>query len=114
MTEEEAINAITIMKTYHTETNMLEAKTASTGFSKKWYDTFSSFSNKYGGIIIFGLNEENGFCEENVYDINDLQKQLTALCSDCMEPCIRPDFLPIIYNGKKSGLIHDLVNVMSQ
>lgn len=41
-----------------TEANKIEAKSASVDFPKKCYDTFSSFSNKYGGIIIFGINEE--------------------------------------------------------
>lgn len=55
----EAINAIKELKKYQTETNKIEAKTATDGFPKKCYDTFSSFSNKYGGTIIFGINEKN-------------------------------------------------------
>ena len=53
MMEEEALDAIKKLQFYKTETNMIEAKSASNGFPKKCYDTFSSFSNKYGGIIIF-------------------------------------------------------------
>lgn len=101
MFEEDVISAIKYMQNYQTETSSLEAKTADGGFPKKCYDTISAFSNKNGGIIIFGLNENNGFIEQDVYDINDLQKQITSLCSDSMEPKIRPEFLPITYNGKK-------------
>lgn len=69
-------------------------------FPKKCYDTFSSFSNKYGGIIIFGINEENDFRVEGVYDLNDLQKRVTDLCSDSMSPVIRPSILPLKIDGK--------------
>ena len=61
MTEAEVIEIIDYLKKYKTETNKIEAKTASVDFPKKCYDTLSSFSNKYGGVIIFGLNEEKGF-----------------------------------------------------
>ena len=71
------------------------------GFPKKCYDTFSSFSNKSGGVIIFGINEKNNFSIDGVYDLNDLQKQISSMCSDSMEPAIRPDILPFEYEGKK-------------
>ena len=96
----EVIKAIEYLKKYRTETNKIEVKTASHGFPKKCYDTFSSFSNKYGGIIIFGINEEKNFAIEGVYDLNDLQKHVTSMCSDSMEPAIRVDILPMEYEGK--------------
>lgn len=101
MTEKEVIEAIKYMQKYQTETDKIEAKTAEKDFPKKCYDTISSFANKYGGIIIFGINENNNFKEQNVYDVNDLQKQITALCTTAIEPKIRPEFLPITYNDKK-------------
>ena len=68
----------------------------------KWcYDTISAFANKYGGVIIFGINENNNFREQNVYDVKDLQKQITSLCTNSMQPKLRPEFLPITYNSKK-------------
>ena len=100
MKREDVIEAIETLRKYNSETNRIEAKTASGGFPKKCYDTFSSFSNKYGGIIIFGLNEEDNFKTEGVYDVSDLQKQITALCCDSMEPAIRCDILPMEFEGK--------------
>ena len=100
MEKVEVLDAIDIIRKYNTETNKIEVKTALGGFPKKCYDTFSSFSNKYGGLIIFGLSENNNFATEGVYDINDLQKQITALCSDSMEPSIRCDILPLEFEGK--------------
>ena len=100
MNEIEVLEAIKYLKKYQTETNKIEVKEAVNGFPKKCYDTFSSFSNKYGGIIIFGLSESKKFSIEGVYDVNDLQKQITNLCSDCMEPVIRPDILSLEIEGK--------------
>ena len=100
MTEAEIVETIEYLKKYKTETNKIEVKTASIDFPKKCYDTFSSFSNKYGGIILFGINEKNDFEVEGVYDLNDLQKKITSLCSDSMFPTIRPDIIPLKYEGK--------------
>ena len=100
MQKKDVINAINILRKYDSETNRIEAKSALGGFPKKCYDTFSSFSNKYGGIIIFGLNEEENFKCEGVYDVNDLQKQITSLCCDSMEPALRCDILPMEFEEK--------------
>lgn len=100
MEKSEILTAISNLRKYQTETNRIEAKTARFGFPKKCYDTFSSFSNKYGGIIIFGLSEENDFQTEGVYSLNDLQKQISSLCSDSMEPAIRIDMVPLEFEKK--------------
>lgn len=101
MTEKEVIDAIEYMQKYQTETDKVEAKAAEKGCPQKCYDTISAFANKCGGIIIFGINEHNNFIEQDVYDVNDLQKQITSLCTTSFEPKIRPEFLAITYNGKK-------------
>ena len=101
MTEKEVIDAIKYMQEYQTETDKIEAKTAEKGCPQKCYDTISAFANKYGGIIIFGINEHNNFIEQDVYDVNDLQKQITSLCTTSLEPKIRPEFLAVTYNNKK-------------
>ena len=55
------LDVIKLLRKYNSETNRIEVKSALLGFPKKCYDTISSFSNKYGGIIIFDLNEEDKF-----------------------------------------------------
>ena len=100
MQKEEVLSAIQTLKKFNMETNTIEAKSAKEGFPKKFYDTISSFANKYGGIIIFGIDENNQFAVENVYDINDLQKKISSLCSDSMMPSIRPEILPLQVEGK--------------
>lgn len=100
MERKEVIDAIKYLKKYKTETDRIEVKSAIIGYPKKCYDTISSFANKYGGIILFGINEEKDFSIEGVYDLNDLQKQITSLCSDAMEPSIRPDIMVVEYEEK--------------
>ncbi len=101
MTKKEVMGAIKYMQKYQTETDKIEAKTAEKGCPQKCYDTISAFANKDGGIIIFGINENNNFKEQDVYNVNDLQKQITSLCTTSLEPKIRPEFLALTYNGKK-------------
>lgn len=96
----EVLEAIETLRKYNTETNRIEVKKAYNDFPKKCYDTVSSFSNKYGGIIIFGLDEVENFKTVGVYDVNDLQKKLTSLCSDSMEPSVRCDILPLEFEKK--------------
>ena len=100
LNKEEVLVAMDYLRKYKTETERIEVKTAKEGFPKKCYDTFSSFSNKYGGIIIFGINENKGFSIDGVYDVNDLQTQVTNLCSDSMEPKLRPKILAFELEGK--------------
>lgn len=100
LNKEEVLVAMDYLRKYKTETERIEVKTAKDGFPKKCYDTFSSFSNKYGGIIIFGINENKGFSIDGVYDVNDLQTQVTNLCSDSMEPKLSPKILAFELEGK--------------
>ena len=102
MKKEEVINAILYLQKYKTETDRIEAKSAILGCPNKLYDTISAFSNKNGGIIIFGINEENGFSVDGVYDANDLQNKITNLCSQSMEPVVRPEIITFEYSDKYS------------
>ena len=76
MLEKEVIEKIEYMQKHQTETDRIEAKTAEGGFPKKCYDTISAFANKYGGIIIFGINENNGFTAQDVYDVAEALMEL--------------------------------------
>lgn len=72
------------------ETQTIELKSAESGCPKKLYDTLSSFSNQDdGGIIIFGINEKDNYSIVDIYDVEDLQKQINNQCKE-MEPVVRP------------------------
>ena len=63
-------------------------------------DTLSSFSNQSGGgVIVFGIDEKEGYSVCGVYDAADLIKKVEAQCME-MTPVIRPLFTTAIADGK--------------
>lgn len=82
------------------ESQTIELKTAEFGCPKKLYDTLSSFSNQDdGGIIIFGINEKDNYSIVDIYDVQDLQKQINNQCKE-MEPVVRPLITTCEIDGK--------------
>ncbi len=82
------------------ELTMVELKKAEGGTPQRLYDTLSSFSNQSGGgIIIFGIDQENDYNICGVYDPHDLQVKVTEQAKQ-MEPVIRPLFTVAQINDK--------------
>ena len=76
----------------HCETQCIELKKAKEGTPKSLFGTLSSFSNQPGGgIILFGIDEENGYAITGVYDAQDLQSKVSEQALQ-MEPQVRPVF----------------------
>lgn len=105
MTKESVLKILNELNTKQTETITLEVKSAKKGKPEKIFDTISSFANTIGGIILFGIEEikkknTTSFEIVGVYDANDLQKNITNLCSDEFEPIIRPEIDIININDK--------------
>lgn len=74
------------------ETQTIELKSAEHGCPTRLFDTLSSFSNQdEGGIIIFGMDENDDYKIKGVYDAQDLQKKVTEQCKQ-MEPSVRALF----------------------
>lgn len=100
MTVEEFIEKLNEIQKVKCESQILELKSAKMGCPKRLYDTLSSFSNQDdGGIIIFGIDEENDYEESGVYDAQDIQKKINAQCLQ-MEPIVRPLFTVLEKKGK--------------
>lgn len=90
MTSEELLDKLNVIQKDKCETQTLELKAAEYGCPKRLYDTLSSFSNQNdGGIIVFGVDEENNYNECGVYDPQDIQKKISEQCLQ-MEPAVRP------------------------
>lgn len=90
MTTEEFNELLNQIKKIKCETQTLELKSAGGGCPKRLYDTLSSFSNQDdGGIIVFGIDEQNNYAQSGVYDAQDLQKKVNEQCLQ-MEPVVRP------------------------
>ena len=101
--EYELIELIQKIQSYQTEYQDIEVKSAHEGCPRRLYDTLSSFSNQdSGGIIVFGLEESDGFRLSDVYDLNDLQKSVTEQCLQ-MEPPVRAVFTFTEIDGKKAA-----------
>jgi len=90
VTPEELNEKLNEIQKLKCETSVLELKSARYGCPKRLYDSLSSFSNQdEGGIIIFGVDEENDYQECGVYDAQDIQKKINEQCLQ-MEPIVRP------------------------
>ena len=100
MTTEELIEKLELIQKIKCETPTLEIKSAEKGCPKHLYDSLSSFSNQDdGGVIVFGVDEEQDFKEVGVYDRQDLQKKINEQCLQ-MEPVVRP----LLTVAEKNGL----------
>lgn len=90
MTGDELKELLNVIQKTKCEFQTLEIKRAQYECPKRLYDTLSGFSNQdMGGIIVFGVYEENDYEEVGVYDPQDLQKKINEQCLQ-MEPKIRP------------------------
>ncbi len=82
------------------ESQNIEVKAATKGCPTRLFDTLSSFSNQdEGGVIIFGLDEKEGFAIKGVYEPQDLQKKVIEQCKQ-MEPSVRALFTICEIDGK--------------
>lgn len=99
MQEKELINLVNNIISLETETKNIEFKKAKDGVPENLYDTFSSFSNTSGGIIIFGVDEKNNYNISGISHPDILQKKV-AEQSLLMEPKIRPIITICEYKGK--------------
>lgn len=88
----ELLDLVQTVQKVQSETQTTEVKAAHRGCPKRLYDTLSAFSNQEGGgVIVFGLDEENGFGVIGVYDAQDLQHKVNEQCKQMIPP-IRPLF----------------------
>jgi ATP-dependent DNA helicase RecG len=83
------------------EFQTIEVKTAQYGCPLNLRTTLSSFSNQdEGGIIIFGLSEQDDRAVVGVYDAQDLQQRVVAQCNEMQMP-VRPLFTVVDIDGKQ-------------
>ena len=100
MTSEALLELIDKVVLARAEYQHIELKAARRGCPERFYDTLSSFSNRDdGGILIFGIDEQNGFEQCGVYNLHDIQQKITEQC-DSMTPKIRPLFSYAERDGK--------------
>ena len=100
MTSEELLQQLKNIQNIKCETQTLELKSAEKGCPTRLYDSLSSFSNQdSGGVIVFGVDEAQGYREVGVYDAQDIQKKVNEQCLQ-MEPVVRPILTVVEKEGK--------------
>lgn len=100
MREEELANLIRKVQRRQTEFQTVELKTAAVDFPRRIYDTLSSFSNQDdGGVIIFGISQEDNCAVVGVYNVENAQRKAMEAC-DQMEPKVRAIFTSTEIDGK--------------
>lgn len=100
MFSEELIALVEMAVQQRCETQHIELKKAAGGTPKRLFDTLSSFSNQMGGgVIIFGVDQDNDYNICGVYDPQDVQIKVTEQTNQ-MEPVVRPLFTVAQINGK--------------
>lgn len=68
----------------------IEVKKAQGGLPRSLRETLSAFANSYGGVIIFGIDEAEAFAATGLANPSKMAADLAAMCSDEMEPALRP------------------------
>ncbi len=99
MQAKELINLIDDIISLKIETKNIAFKETDGDEPENLYDTFSSFSNTSGGIIIFGVDEKNNYEVCGISNPDIFQKKITEQAL-MMEPKIRPTITICEYKGK--------------
>ncbi len=101
MTDEELAEIVDNLRVLGSDVADVEAKRAERALPKALRETISSFSNTSGGVVILGLNEVENFSATGVSDPAKIASDLGAMCSDEMEPAVRPLITIRKFEGKQ-------------
>jgi ATP-dependent DNA helicase RecG len=90
MTSEELAELIEMLRRRGTDLEYVEAKRAARALPRRLWETLSAFANQRGGgVVILGLDENQGLAAVGVEDVGKVQADLASAC-DQMEPPLRP------------------------
>ena len=101
MTREELLELIAEVQRHQSELDDIEVKSARGGTPKRLFEPLSAFSNHSGGgIILLGLDENQSFELVGVGDADRLQRDISDLVSNEMNPPLRSEFTVENIDGK--------------
>ena len=100
-TEAEVKQLIELLKVQGQDSQQVEVKSASGGLPKTVAETLSAFSNGLGGLLILGLDEENGFLPARKFKAKSISDALAGVCNDNLVPPVRADIEIINYDGSQ-------------
>lgn len=90
MLDDELSEVVDALRTLGADDADVEAKRAADKIPKTVRETVSAFANSRGGVLILGLDETAGFRATGVRDPAKMMADLGALCSEDIEPPLRP------------------------
>lgn len=90
MLDDELADIIANLRARGADHAYVEAKRAENKLPKTVRETLSAFANTSGGVLIFGIDESQGFQATGVQNAAKLEADLGALCAENMEPPLRP------------------------
>ncbi len=90
MLNEELTEIIANLRALGGDHAFVEAKRAETKLPKSVRETLSAFANTNGGVLILGLDETRRFEATGVRDPAKLEADLASMCSENLEPPLRP------------------------
>ncbi|MGC4000309.1 MAG: ATP-binding protein [Anaeromyxobacter sp.] len=100
MSTEDLDRAIEELRVFTTDHQHVEAKRAHRELPRRLWETLSAFANTPGGgLIILGLDEDDGFAAVGVLDARKVQGDLASMCAD-MQPRLSPRIETVRFEGK--------------
>lgn len=105
MTNEQILELIADSESNNVETERVEFKDGSNGFSgNQVWSTISAFSHRPdGGLLVYGVreNQDKSFTVTGVNDPALIQEAMINFCREDMVGCADPDFKILEYKGKR-------------
>ena len=98
--DEDLAAAMDRMRKAGTDLAEYEVKSAAGGFPKSIPDTISAFANTYGGTIVLGVSEKDGFSPVPDSDTKMLQSKLAQAARELVEPPQAVDLLVLQLEGR--------------
>ncbi len=98
--DEDLAAAMDRMRKAGTDLAEYEVKSAAGGFPKSIPDTISAFANTYGGTIVLGVSEKDGFSPVPDSDTKTLQSKLAQAARELVEPPQAVDLLVLQLEGR--------------
>jgi ATP-dependent DNA helicase RecG len=85
----------------------VEVKAAAGGFPENTASTFSAFANTPGGgMVVFGIDEANGFAPVPVYDVAECQKAASNVARSALEPPIAVTAEVVPFEGTDAVVVY--------
>lgn len=77
----------------------VEVKSAQYELPKNVTETLSAFANGSGSVLVCGISEAGGFVPVEGFDAKRISDALAHMCSEKMEPPVRPDIDIVEFEG---------------